>query len=112
MPDTLDVAQYDLPAGALVDALTIDGNAGTRLMLLARLRARQEKGRKELEKWSDRFDRLYDEAVHRNFDPPFLMQWADTLLEKERAAREKLHPLIESLQQKIAENGDRIKHKI
>src|SRR5216683_4099018 len=108
MPDTLDAAEYDLPAGALADALAMDGTACTRLTLLTRLRARQEQGWKELEEWSDRFDRLYDKAVHRDFDPPFLLRWADELLEKERAARERLHPLIETLQQKIAENGERI----
>ena len=108
MPATLDVSQYDLPAGALVDALAMDGTAGVGLTLIARLRARQEKRRKELEEWNERFERLYDEAVHRDFDPPFLTHWADVLREKEHAARERLHPIIEMLQQKLAENCDRI----
>ena len=86
----------------------MDGDAGAGLTLIDRLRARQEKRRKELEGWSDRFNRLYDEAVHRDFDPPLLMRWAGELLEKERAAKERLDPQIEVLQQKIAEHGDRI----
>ena len=108
MPDTLDASQYDLPAGAVVDALAMDGIPGAGLTLSARLRARQEKRRKELEEWNDRFERLYDEAVHRDFDPPFLIQWADALRAKERAATERLHPIIEMLQQTLAENSDRI----
>jgi hypothetical protein len=90
----------------LADALAVDGTAGAGLTL--RLRARQEQGRKGLKEWSDRYDRLYDEAVHRDFDPLFLLRWADELLEKERAARARLHSLIETLQLKIAEDGGRI----
>jgi hypothetical protein len=108
MPDTLDASRYDLPTGALVDAPAMDGATGAGLTLIARSRARQEKKRKELEEWNDRFERLYDEAVGRNFDPPLLVQWADRLAEKERAAKEQLYPLIALLHQKIAENGDSI----
>src|SRR5260370_12604073 len=108
MPDTLNIAQYDLPAGALDHAVAIDGTVGAGLTLIAPLRSRQEKRREELEKWRARFDRLYDEAVRRDFDPPVLMRWADALAEKERAAKEQLHPVIETLQQKIADHHHRL----
>ena len=108
MPDTLDTSQYDLPAGALLDAVPLDSAAGPRSGLVARLRDHQEKSRAMLAEWRDLFDRLYEEAIRRDFSSQFLLQWAAALLEKERAALERLRPLIDKLQQKMAEGSNRV----
>jgi hypothetical protein len=108
MPDTLDTSRYDLPAGALLDAFPLDSATGARSGLAARLRDHHEKSRAMLGEWRDLFDRLYEEAIRRDFSSQFLVQWAAALLEKERAALERLHPLIDKLQQKMAEGGDRV----
>jgi hypothetical protein len=108
MPDTLDASQYDLPADALLDAVALDSAAGARSRLLAQLRDHQEKSRAKLEEWRDLFDELYDEAIRRDFSSQYLIQWAAALLEKERAALDRLHPLIDKFQQSMAEGGDRI----
>jgi hypothetical protein len=108
MPDIVDVSQYDLPAGALLEAISVDNAAGARSRLLARLRDHQEKSRAALEEWRDLFDRLFEEAVRRDFNSRFLVQWVAALLEKERAALERLYPMMDKLQQKLDERGDRI----
>src|ERR1700746_795761 len=99
MPDTLDASQYDLPADAFLDALALDSAAGARSRLLAQLRDHQEKSRAKLEEWRDLFDELYNEAIRRDFSSQYLIQWAAALLEKERAALDRLHPLIDKFQQ-------------
>jgi hypothetical protein len=108
MTDVLDVSQYDLPAGALIDDVDPDTAVGAQSNLLARLRRRREANHAALEEWSSRFDGLYDEAVRRDFDSAFLIRWAAALLGRERAALERLYPVMETLQQKIAEYGDAI----
>src|SRR3984893_15930888 len=102
MPDTLDVSRYDLPAGALLNAVALDNAPGGREQLLAQLRDSIEKSRAEQEEWRGRFDSLYDEAVRRNFSSPFLVQWAAALFERGRVASERLYPVIEALQHKSA----------
>src|ERR1700731_1260899 len=102
MPDTLDVSRYDLPAGALLNAVALDNAPGGRERLLAQLRDCIAKSRAEQEEWRSRFDSLYDEAVRRNFSSPFLIQWAAALFERGRAASERLYPVIEALQHKSA----------
>jgi hypothetical protein len=108
MPDALDPSQYDLPAGALLDAARLDSASGASSGLVAQLRDHQEKSRAMLEEWRDLFERLDEEAARRDFSSQFLVQWAAALLEKERAALERLHPLINKLHQKMAEGGDRV----
>jgi hypothetical protein len=108
MPDTLDISQYDLPAGAVLDAIALDNAAGGRSGLLKRLRDHQEKSRAMLGEWRDLFERVYEEAVRRDFSSRFLVQWAAALLEKERAALERLDPLIDKLDQKIVQGGEKI----
>jgi hypothetical protein len=102
MPDILDVSRYDLPTGALLNAVALDSAPGGRAQLLAQLRDRIEKSRAEQEEWRGRFDSLYAEAVRRNFSSPFLIQWAAALFERGRAASERLYPVIEALQHKSA----------
>lgn len=102
MPDTLDASRYDLPAGALLNAVALDNAPGGRAQLLTQLRDRIEKIRTEQEEWRSRFDSLYDEAVRRNFSSPFLIQWAAALFERGRAASERLFPVIEALQHRSA----------
>jgi len=97
MPDVLDVSQYDLPAGALIDAVDAEGGAEERSSLLAHLREHRGGNHAALKEWSSRFDRLYDEAVRSDFDSAFLIRWAAALLERERAALERLYPVMEIL---------------
>jgi hypothetical protein len=70
----------------LLDAIAVDDAVSARSsLLLARLRAHQEKNRAALREWHDLLDRLYEHAVSRDFSPRFLIQWVSALLEKERA---------------------------
>jgi hypothetical protein len=108
MPDLVDVWRYDLPDGALLEAIAVDAAASVRSLLLARLRDHQEKRRAALGEWRELFDRLYDEAVRKDFSSRFLIQWVAALLEKERAALERLYPMMDRLQQKLDERGERI----
>lgn len=108
MPDLLDTSQYDLPAGALVNAFASDDEAGARSeLLLGQLHDRIEKGREDQKEWGSRFDRLYEEARKGAWSEPFLIQWAAALLEKQRAALELFHPIIEELQCRAADYAAR-----
>jgi len=71
MPDLVNVSQYDLPAGAFLEAIAADDAAGSRSGLLARLRDHQKKSRAALQEWRDLFDKLYEEAVRRHFTSRF-----------------------------------------
>jgi hypothetical protein len=106
MPDKLDSSQYEIPAGALFDAVGLDGEGVERSQLVAQLRDRIKKSRVLQEEWTRRFDSLYDEAVRRNFSAPFLIQWAGVLFEKGRAASERLHPAIETMQHNVTAHAD------
>jgi hypothetical protein len=103
MPDTLDASQFDLPAGALISAFAADYGADTRSRLIARVQEHIDHGRAEQRKWNHRFDQLYEEARQKNWSEPFLIQWALALLEKQRAALELFHPLIEGLQRRATD---------
>jgi hypothetical protein len=103
MPVIVDVSRYDLPDGALLEAIAVDAAASARSLLLARLRDHQEKSRAALGEWRELFDRLYEEAVRKDFSSRFLIQWVAALLEKERAALERLYPMMDRLQQKLDE---------
>jgi hypothetical protein len=107
MPDFLDISHYDLPAGALLNAFAPDNGAGARSELLRQLHDRIEKGREDQKEWSSRFDRLYEEARKAAWNEPFLIQWAAALLEKQRAALELFHPIIEELQCRAADYAAR-----
>jgi hypothetical protein len=107
MPVTLDTSQYDLPAGALISAVASQDAPDTRSRLVAQLRDRIEKSRAEQEEWSLRFDQLSDQARRSDWKEPLLIQWVAALLEKQRAALELFHPMIEGLQWRAADYATR-----
>jgi len=102
MPETLEASIYDLPTGAPLDIVHLDFATGAQSALPARLRDHIEKARQLQKEWSARFDRIYDEALHQGWDALFLMRQVSFLLEKQRAASERLHPVIAELRQNVA----------
>lgn len=102
----LDTSRFDLPTGALISTLGVDYDVGTRSQLITGVRERIEQGRAEQKQWAHRFDQLYSEARQSNWSEPFLIQWAVALLDKQRAALELFHPLIEGLQHRAANYAD------
>ena len=102
MPNTLDVSQYDLPAGILLDPFDLDGVAVERSELLAQLNNRIETSRVKRGEWALRFDSLYEEARRSDWSEPVLTQWAAALLERQRGALERFHPTIDGLQSRAA----------
>jgi hypothetical protein len=107
MPDSLDTIQYDLPAGAFLNAFASGDVTGARSELLGQLHDRIEKGREDQTEWSSRFDRLFEEARKGAWREPLLIQWTAALLEKQRAALELFHPIIEELQRRAADYAAR-----
>lgn len=107
MPAPFDTSQFDLPAGALIGAAAFGSNAGTRYALVEQLRDRIDQGRTEQNKWRGRFRELYEQAQQSNWDTTFLIRWAAALLEKQRAALELFHPIIEGLQQRATDYATR-----
>jgi len=101
MPETLEASQYDLPTGASLDIVHLDFATDAQSALRARLRDHIEKGQQLQKDWSARFDRIYDEALRHGWDAPFLVRQVSFLLEKQRAALERLHPVIAELQQSV-----------
>jgi len=85
----------------------VDNAAASQSRLLVQLRDHQKKSRAALEEWRDLFDKLYENAVRRDFTSRFLVQWFAALLEKERAALERLCPMMDKLQKKLDKRGDR-----
>jgi hypothetical protein len=108
MPGTLETAQYDLPAGALLDVLNLDAAAGEQSALRVKLRNTIEKSRQLQKEWSSRFDEFYDEALRQDWDAPFIIRQVAFLLEKQRAALEHLYPVIAKLQGSIAAHRGRL----
>jgi uncharacterized NAD(P)/FAD-binding protein YdhS len=100
MSDVLDTSRFDLPSGALINAFEADEDAGSRSQLLERVRKYIEKGRATQKEWASAFDGLYEEALSADFSAPFLMRWSAALLERERAALERLYPFLEDIQRK------------
>jgi len=106
MSNLLDASRFDLPTVALLGSVALDNAGVSRGQLLAKLRELIAKGRAEQEEWRHRFDALYVEATQRHFSSPFLVQWAIALLERGRAASERLYPLIEGMQQELTAHGE------
>jgi len=98
-----ETSQYDLPAGALISAIATHDASDTRSSLMVRLRNLIEKGRAEQKEWALRFESLYEEARTSDWSEPILTQWAAALLEKQRAALERFHPMLEGLQRRAAD---------
>ena len=110
MSDVFDTSRFALPSGALINAFEANQDAGSRSQLLERVRKHIEKSRATQEEWASAFDGLYQEALSADFSAPFLMRWSAALLERERAALERLYPFLEDIQrQRIAlgEGADR-----
>lgn len=107
MSVSLDTSFFDLPAGAVISAVATRDAPDTRSRLVAQLRGRVEESRREQKEWSRRFDRLYHEARTRDWNEQFLVQWAASLLEKQRAALELFHPMIEGLQDRTVDYAAR-----
>ena len=104
MPDGLDASLYELPESALtafVGAEAPSVTAAERAAIIARLRERIDRMRAQQREWSHRFDKFYDRALEEHFSTPFLIQWAAALLEKQRAALERVDPLIEALRRNL-----------
>jgi hypothetical protein len=103
MSDVLDTSRFALPSGAVINAFEVDEDAGSRSQLLERVRKHIEKGRATQKEWARAFDGLYEEALSADFSAPSLMRWSAALLERERAALERLYPFLEDTQrQRIA----------
>ena len=103
MSDVLDTSRFALPSGALINAFEADDDGGSRSQLLERVRKYIEKGRATQKEWASAFDGLYEEALSADVSAPSLMRWSAALLERERAALERLYPLLEDIQrQQIA----------
>jgi hypothetical protein len=105
MPDTIDVSQYNLPAGAL---FSVDSLDDSNPQLTAHLRARIEQSRAQQEQWCRQFDDLYEQAVRANYSAAFLTRWIVALLERQRGALALFHPLVEAMDQKITAHGDEL----
>jgi len=103
MSDVLDTSRFALPSGAWINAFEADEDAGSRSQLLERVRKRIEKDQAAQKEWASAFDGLYEEALSAGFSSPSLMRWSAALLERERAALERLYPFLEDIQrQRIA----------
>ena len=103
MSDVLDTSRFALPSGALINAFEADEDTGSRSQLLERVRKHIEKVRATQKEWASAFDGLYEEALRADFSAPSLMRWSAALLERERAALERLYPFLEDIQrQRIA----------
>jgi hypothetical protein len=100
MSDVLDTSRFALPPGALINAFKADEDSGSRSQLLARVRKYIEKGRSTQKEWASAFDGLYEEALSASVSAPSLMRCSAALLEKERAALERLWPLLEDIQRR------------
>ncbi len=103
-----DIAQYDLPMAALIDALASDAASVAEPGLVARLRDLRRKSRAAFAKQSDDLDKLYEEAAQGDADPVHLEQIAEAVLERERAKAERLRPQMAALEEKLARHGDKL----
>jgi hypothetical protein len=99
-----DIAQYDLPPAALIEALASDA-VTAQPRPLAQLRKQREKARSAFKEQSDRLDELYEKAAHSAAGASDLLQIAEVLLERERADAERLRPGMEALREKLARPG-------
>jgi hypothetical protein len=106
MADYLEVPAEILSL-AVPENIVIGSNAPLDLKL-GRLRQQQKKGRTDLRQLESHLDGLYRRAVSELVDTPpsVLVQVADILLQKERAAAEVLLPGIEKLRQNLASRPD------
>jgi hypothetical protein len=112
MPDGVELPPDFLPDLALIDALYAATAPVEWQQRLAQLRLRVAKGRAFLREQADNLDQLYEEIAKGNGDADYLKQVGDVVLEKRRAAAERLSPGIEMLRQKLAARGGRLDPEI
>jgi hypothetical protein len=112
MPDDVELPSDFLPGSALIDALCAETGPAERPGRLAQLRLQVKKGHTFLREQADNLDQLYEEIAQGNADAEYLDRMAEVVLEKRRAAAEKLSPGVETLRQKLAARGDRLDPEI
>jgi hypothetical protein len=112
MPDGTELPSDFPPDPALIEALYAETVPGERLRRLAQLRLRAEKGRTFLREQADNLDQLYEEIAQGNADAESLNRAAEVVLEKRRAAADRLSPGIDTLRQKLAARDDRLDPEI
>jgi hypothetical protein len=118
MPYGVELPSDFPPDPALIDALCAETAPAVRLRRLrrlrrlAQLRQRVKKGHTFLREQADNLDQLYEEIAKASGDAEDLDRIAVVVLEKRRAAAERLSPGIETLRRKLAARGDRLDPKI
>lgn len=112
MPDGAELPSDFPPDPALIDALSAETAPAERLRRLAQLRLQVDKACTFLREQADNLDQLYEEIAQGNADAEDLNRMAEVVLEKQRAAVERLSPGIEMLRQKLAARGDRLDPEI
>jgi hypothetical protein len=112
MPDDVELPSDFLPGSALIDALCAETGPVERLRRLAQLGRGVKKGRTFLREQADNLDQLYQEIAQGNADAEDLDRIAEVVVEKQRAAAERLSPGIETLRQTLAARGDRLDPEI
>jgi hypothetical protein len=112
MPDGVELPADFPPDPALIDALCAETAPAERLRRLAQLRQRVKKGCTFLREQADNLGQLYEEIAQGNADAEYLNRMAEIVLEKRRAAAERLSPGIETLRQKLAARGDQLDPEI
>ena len=101
MPDSIEF----LPDPALIDAFYAESAPAERLRRLEQLRLRIKKGCTFLREQADSLDQLYEEIAQNDADVEDITRMAEVVLEKRRAAAERLLPRIETLRRKLAARG-------
>ena len=101
MSEVLDTSRFALPVGALISTFAADLSAVSRSQLLDKVRKNIRRGRKDQHEWARAFDELYQEALRSDFSAPSLMRWSAALLERQRAALERLYPFLEDIQRQL-----------
>jgi hypothetical protein len=101
MSEVLDTSRFALPLGALIGSFEADQQAMSRSQLLKKIKRSIGKGREDQKEWVGAFDELYQEALRSDFSAPSLMRWSAALLERQRAALERLYPFLEEIQQQL-----------
>jgi len=112
MPDGVEFPSDFPPDPALIDALYAESAPAERLRRLEQLRLRIEKGCTFLRKQADTLDQLYEEIAQGDADAQDITRMAEVVLEKWRAAAERLSPGIETLRRKLAARGDALDPEI
>src|SRR5512133_3539021 len=101
MSTAMETPQYEALT-ALIDALASDPALTA---AAAGFRGQQERARAALRKQGDNLDSLYGDIACSEADARYVAQMAGLVLQKERAATERLGPDIERLKEKLTRKG-------